>query len=282
MGFLGGGGGANGPQQAGMFGGSGASGPQSINPVGISETGLGGPTPQWYRTLATAQPMGLVNGPMQGGFPGLGPQAAPQSINPVNPVSFSGGAGQGGQQQQGGISSNPYYSAFLAGPQQQQQQGGMFGGGAGPAYAGTFSGNNNAPSMPRPPSLFAKGGSVSSPQGIASLGRGDDKMLVHMTPGEVQSLQRLAMAHGGSLTINPHRSARSWLPEKPYANSVGCWRNDDSRHAANGCRPVSWWWVRVGVGQLEKRADGRSGRIRRRRDWRGAIQHGGIGCTTNS
>ena len=40
-------------------------------------------------------------------------------------------------------------------------------------------------------------------QGIASLGRGEDKMLVHMTPGEVAGLQRIAMAHGGSLTINP-------------------------------------------------------------------------------
>jgi len=40
-------------------------------------------------------------------------------------------------------------------------------------------------------------------QGIASLGRGKDKMLVHMTPGEVAGLQRIAMAHGGSLTINP-------------------------------------------------------------------------------
>jgi len=41
-------------------------------------------------------------------------------------------------------------------------------------------------------------------QGIASLGRGEDKMLVHMTPGEVQGLQQLALSHGGSLTINPH------------------------------------------------------------------------------
>ena len=40
--------------------------------------------------------------------------------------------------------------------------------------------------------------------GLASLGRGEDKMLVHMTPGEVRGLQQLALAHGGSLTINPH------------------------------------------------------------------------------
>jgi len=40
-------------------------------------------------------------------------------------------------------------------------------------------------------------------QHIQSQGRGDDSVLVHMTPGEVSGLQALAMAHGGSLTINP-------------------------------------------------------------------------------
>jgi hypothetical protein len=38
---------------------------------------------------------------------------------------------------------------------------------------------------------------------MASKGRGDDSMLVHMTPNEVQGLQALAMKHGGSLTVNP-------------------------------------------------------------------------------
>ena len=40
-------------------------------------------------------------------------------------------------------------------------------------------------------------------QQLQSMGRGDDTMLVHMTPNEVNSLQGLAMAAGGSLTINP-------------------------------------------------------------------------------
>ena len=40
-------------------------------------------------------------------------------------------------------------------------------------------------------------------QGLASLGRNGDTMLVHMSPKEVQGLQGLAMAQGGSLTINP-------------------------------------------------------------------------------
>jgi hypothetical protein len=38
---------------------------------------------------------------------------------------------------------------------------------------------------------------------VQKRGRGDDKMLVHMTPGEVKGLQALAMANGGSLSINP-------------------------------------------------------------------------------
>jgi hypothetical protein len=61
---------------------------------------------------------------------------------------------------------------------------------------------------------YAQGGSI--PQGIASLGRGQDSMLVHMTPGEVQGLQRLAMSHGGSLTINP----QTGLPEAGFLSSL--------------------------------------------------------------
>jgi len=39
---------------------------------------------------------------------------------------------------------------------------------------------------------------------LAAHGRGDDKVLVHMTRGELKSLNDLAMAGGGHLTINPH------------------------------------------------------------------------------
>ena len=46
-------------------------------------------------------------------------------------------------------------------------------------------------------------------QQLQSQGRGEDTMLIHMTPNEVNSLQGLAMAHGGSLTINPYTG----LPE---------------------------------------------------------------------
>ena len=51
---------------------------------------------------------------------------------------------------------------------------------------------------------------------LQSQGRGDDKMLVHMTPGEVGGLQQLAMAHGGSLTINP----QTGLPEAGFLSKL--------------------------------------------------------------
>ena len=46
-------------------------------------------------------------------------------------------------------------------------------------------------------------------QHLAAKGRGPDTMLVHMAPSEVRGLQAIAMAHGGSLSINP----QTGLPE---------------------------------------------------------------------
>jgi hypothetical protein len=51
---------------------------------------------------------------------------------------------------------------------------------------------------------------------LASRGRDGDSMLVHMTPGEVQGLQSLALAHGGSLTINPDTG----LPEAGFLKKI--------------------------------------------------------------
>ena len=53
-------------------------------------------------------------------------------------------------------------------------------------------------------------------RGLAALGRGPDSMLIHMAPGEVQSLQALAEKHGGSLTINP----ATGLPEAGFLSSI--------------------------------------------------------------
>lgn len=51
---------------------------------------------------------------------------------------------------------------------------------------------------------------------LQSQGRGEDSVLIHMTPGEVKGLQALAMAHGGSLTINPVTG----LPEAGFLGKI--------------------------------------------------------------
>ncbi len=51
---------------------------------------------------------------------------------------------------------------------------------------------------------------------VRSFGRGEDTMLVHMTPHEVGGLQALALASGGSLTINPHTG----LPEAGWLGKL--------------------------------------------------------------
>lgn len=51
---------------------------------------------------------------------------------------------------------------------------------------------------------------------VQSAGRGEDKVLVHMTPNEVHGLQSLAKAHGGSLTINPETG----LAEAGFLSSI--------------------------------------------------------------
>ncbi len=53
-------------------------------------------------------------------------------------------------------------------------------------------------------------------QQLESRGRNGDTMLVHMTPDEVGGLQNLAMAMGGSLTINPHTG----LPEANFLKKL--------------------------------------------------------------
>jgi hypothetical protein len=59
---------------------------------------------------------------------------------------------------------------------------------------------------------------------MAGYGRNGDSMLMHVTPDEVHGLQRLAMAQGGSLTINPHTGlpeanifSEAWKAIKPVA-----------------------------------------------------------------
>lgn len=86
-------------------------------------------------------------------------------------------------------------------------------------------------------------------QGLASLGRGNDKMLVHMTPGEVKGLQSLAMAHGGSLTINPHTG----LPEAGFLSSILPMALGIGLTAATG---LPAWQIGLGVGGVTALASG--------------------------
>jgi hypothetical protein len=65
-------------------------------------------------------------------------------------------------------------------------------------------------------SQYAGGGAVHEAENVRQLGRGEDTMLVHMTPNEVNSLQGLALAHGGSLTINPETG----LPEAGFLGNI--------------------------------------------------------------
>lgn len=53
-------------------------------------------------------------------------------------------------------------------------------------------------------------------QHLSNQGRGPDNTLVHMSRGEVKGLQDLAMAHGGSLSINP----QTGLPEAGFLSSL--------------------------------------------------------------
>ena len=62
---------------------------------------------------------------------------------------------------------------------------------------------------------YAEGG-LAAAQQTQSKGRGQDTMLVHMTPGEVKGLQALAMSQGGSLTINP----QTGLPEAGFLSAI--------------------------------------------------------------
>ena len=51
---------------------------------------------------------------------------------------------------------------------------------------------------------------------LASHGRGKDTELIHMDKGEIASLQKIAMANGGSLTINP----QTGLPEAGFLSAI--------------------------------------------------------------
>jgi len=100
---------------------------------------------------------------------------APASTETVEPLAGGGYIGE-----------NPAYSEYMAG----QAEGGSV-------------------NMARGGKVPQSHGLRNAAQHLASKGRGEDSMLVHMTPDEVRGLRSLAHAQGHDLPINPHTG----LPE---------------------------------------------------------------------
>jgi hypothetical protein len=155
------------------------------SPNYVDRRGLYGPDD---RPLGSTGSMGGMMGPQNATYANTTPNLAPYSTTP----NLSGG-------------SNPYAVNTGAsnpglGSSRMQNSGG--GGGGGPF---PLQGQYGIVKM-------AGGGLAGAAQTMADKGRNGDSMLVHMTPGEVKGLQQLAMAQGGSLSINPDTG----LPEANF------------------------------------------------------------------
>lgn len=129
--------------------------------------------------------------------------------NPGAPDSgtTSDGGGGGGAGGTAGVGNESGHTADGNNP------GGGGGGGGDPDGNGTGPGGGwyKGGSVMR----YADGG-LASARRTENMGRGNDTMLVHMTPNEVRGLQAIAMAHGGSLTINP----KTGLVEAGFLDSI--------------------------------------------------------------
>lgn len=90
---------------------------------------------------------------------------------------------------------------------------------------------------------------------LASQGRGGDSMLVHMAPSEVRSLQAVAMAHGGSLSVNP----QTGLPEAGFLSKILPAVIGVGLTAATGGAAAPWM-IGLGVGGLETMRTGSLGK----------------------
>lgn len=93
---------------------------------------------------------------------------------------------------------------------------------------------------------------------LQSKGRGEDSVLIHMTPGEVKSLQAVAMAHGGSLTINPETG----LPEAGFLDKLMPMIVGAGLAAATGGTSLALTpgMIGLGVGGLETLRTGNLGK----------------------
>lgn len=81
---------------------------------------------------------------------------------------------------------------------------------------GTYN-NNPVPGAGGLPALSGLSSNMNPmAQQLQAQGRGDDSMLIHMTPGEVNSLRGLAQKFGGDLTVNPNTG----LPEAGWLGKL--------------------------------------------------------------
>lgn len=132
-------------------------------------------------------------------------------------------------------------------------------GGAGSPFprpiGGVFGGTRLQPvsDVPEPQSgpeyptqMLAAGGKTEA-KAVQNQGRGNDTMLVHMTPGEVAGLQALAMQHGGSLTINPETG----LAEAGFLKSILPTLIGAGLMMVPGMQGIGAGYIGAGVGALE-------------------------------
>jgi hypothetical protein len=91
---------------------------------------------------------------------------------------------------------------------------------------------------------------------LKSYGRNGDTELVHMTKGEIKGLQDLAMAHGGSLTINPDTG----LAEAGFLKNILPAIAGAGLMMIPGMQTVGAGWIGAGIGALEAARTGDIGR----------------------
>jgi hypothetical protein len=91
---------------------------------------------------------------------------------------------------------------------------------------------------------------------LKSYGRGGDTELVHMTKGEVKGLQDLAMAAGGSLTINPDTG----LVEAGFLKQLLPAIAGAGLMMIPGMQGIGAGWIGAGIGALEAARTGDIGK----------------------
>ena len=141
------------------------------------------------------------------------PKAAMPGFNPVQPQGFSFPQAQQRQPQRSPYPA-PTPPPQFASP--APLQGGFFGGmNQRPPMGSPMAAPPATPGFsPRSPGMMPAPARMA--QNMRGFGRGNDTMMMHVTPGEVQGLQALAQQYGGSLTTNP----QTGLPEAGFLEDI--------------------------------------------------------------